>query len=87
MGYFLLYESMLDTVLLARDKYLVSFLSSAHPKAKLISRPLAVSSSPTKPPSSSLLLKIRTTRKKRSTVSSSASSCYIPSAERVRQLT
>ncbi len=24
MGYFLLYESMLDTVLLARDKYLVS---------------------------------------------------------------
>jgi protein arginine N-methyltransferase 1 len=26
MGYFLLYESMLDTVLLARDKYLVSFI-------------------------------------------------------------
>lgn len=26
MGYFLLYESMLDTVLLARDKYLVSSL-------------------------------------------------------------
>jgi hypothetical protein len=25
MGYFLLYESMLDTVLVARDKYLVSF--------------------------------------------------------------
>jgi len=24
MGYFLLYESMLDTVLVARDKYLVS---------------------------------------------------------------
>ena len=24
MGYFLLYESMLDTVLLARDKYLVN---------------------------------------------------------------
>jgi len=24
MGYFLLYESMLDTVLMARDKYLVS---------------------------------------------------------------
>ena len=28
MGYFLLYESMLDTVLLARDKYLVSDCSS-----------------------------------------------------------
>lgn len=27
MGYFLLYESMLDTVLMARDKYLVSLLS------------------------------------------------------------
>jgi hypothetical protein len=26
MGYFLLYESMLDTVLVARDKYLVSKL-------------------------------------------------------------
>jgi enolase len=26
MGYFLLYESMLDTVLVARDKYLVSFI-------------------------------------------------------------
>jgi protein arginine N-methyltransferase 1 len=25
MGYFLLYESMLDTVLVARDKYLVSW--------------------------------------------------------------
>jgi hypothetical protein len=27
MGYALLYESMLDTVLLARDKYLVSAMS------------------------------------------------------------
>jgi hypothetical protein len=27
MGYALLYESMLDTVLLARDKYLVSVMS------------------------------------------------------------
>lgn len=26
MGYFLLYESMLDSVLFARDKYLVSFV-------------------------------------------------------------
>lgn len=25
MGYFLLYESMLDTVLVARDKYLVNY--------------------------------------------------------------
>lgn len=35
MGYFLLYESMLDTVLMARDRYLVSLLekksSSLHP--------------------------------------------------------
>lgn len=29
MGYFLLYESMLDTVLLARDKYLVSHIERA----------------------------------------------------------
>ena len=29
MGYFLLYESMLDSVLFARDKYLVSFLTSS----------------------------------------------------------
>lgn len=27
MGYFLLYENMLDTVLYARDKWLVSFIS------------------------------------------------------------
>jgi hypothetical protein len=26
MGYFLLYESMLDTVLVARDKYLVGWI-------------------------------------------------------------
>jgi len=32
MGYFLLYESMLDTVLFARDKWLVSyfFILDAH---------------------------------------------------------
>jgi hypothetical protein len=30
MGYFLLYESMLDTVLVARDKYLVSLFYCPH---------------------------------------------------------
>ena len=30
MGYFLLYESMLDTVLLARDKYLVGDQHTYH---------------------------------------------------------
>jgi len=30
MGYFLLYESMLDTVLVARDKYLVRHSFALH---------------------------------------------------------
>jgi len=33
MGYALLYESMLDTVLLARDKYLVSAMSKRRREA------------------------------------------------------
>jgi hypothetical protein len=37
MGYFLLYESMLDTVLLARDKYLVSALEPGGEKQRLTS--------------------------------------------------
>jgi hypothetical protein len=35
MGYFLLYESMLDTVLVARDKYLVRHsLRYTHPNKR-----------------------------------------------------
>jgi hypothetical protein len=39
MGYFLLYESMLDTVLLARDKYLVSALEAEGGKQRLTAAP------------------------------------------------
>jgi hypothetical protein len=39
MGYFLLYESMLDTVLLARDKYLVSVLEAEEGKQRLTAAP------------------------------------------------
>lgn len=42
MGYFLLYESMLDTVLVARDKYLVSKLRGGWIKKLIFFRHLEV---------------------------------------------
>jgi hypothetical protein len=74
MGYFLLYESMLDTVLLARDKYLVSRTSpSPHRRhssliATLAHRNPTVCYSRTRRPSTSPPSRTRTTRTKRSTV-------------------
>ena len=38
MGYFLLYESMLDTVLVARDKWLVRPATRAHAALRLETR-------------------------------------------------
>jgi hypothetical protein len=86
MGYFLLYESMLDTVLLARDKYLVSLslieltwqiacvLMSQ--LASCLARSPTDLSSPTSLPCTSPPSRTRTTRTRRSTVSKRALHSY-----------
>lgn len=74
MGYFLLYESMLDTVLVARDKYLVRSSSSSRMATKKIMGiltwnedrlPMACCSLIV-PPCSLQLSRMASTRKKRS---------------------
>jgi hypothetical protein len=69
MGYFLLYETMLPTVLQARDKWLVRFFQFFNPFLSLILRILVVQFFPTKQNCLSPVLRTPITKTKRLNVS------------------